>query len=456
MSVKKLLCGAALASLISAPASALDLTIPVANLIDVAQELDFSGNAVGGTLPTISIETDADLPQNNGYRLTINLSGSAAFDGFAASDVSGTGVTGQIVSTGGADGSTTVTILFDVNAALVGTTNPIAMDLPVDITGCASDVSVDIVLEDPSGNVIEGGTAALEEAVSGDPANVVSCVDAFTATFADDGVANELSLVSDFANFLAVAGPPANTTGTASVGSLTVAIDTTAVGADLTTNVAASDVTSIDFDVVLTDDTGITDVETTAGAVAAGSGDDTNAPVYAFTAGTVAAGTSTLTVDVNGTDSVAPQQVQIQNATINFAGAAFIDEAAVVTDFGADSIDLEGASFGPYDWVGDAAKGTANIFRVTGVAATPPSAAVTLVNSSEGVDGTYTLTLDAANVSNGEYLLRASDIEAAAGAPYGRADVTFTFFTSDTLDVDRLLSTGGIVTSYGNAANGDD
>ncbi len=477
MSVKKLLCGAALASLMVAPAaSALDLVLATPMLL--AEEVDFDdASGVTGSLPLLTLTTNNDLPANNGYKLTINLTGPATFDNFSAlgvetndDDVNDTGgggansdaaIEGQIISQNGADGDTTVTILFDADGT-AGDTTPLTIELPVAISSCSGDVSANINLTDPNDNPIEGGVASLLVAAGGDAANALECEDAFAATFEADGTTPELSLLSSFQEFKVNATTDTPLTLVSEITLDTPAANTVVLG-DLTSFAAAADIATLDFEVVFEDLTGITAVtvlddngaDVLAGVEVAAE----NKYTFSLTDPEAEVLPLTIEVEVTTTEQVQPQTITVSEADLTFTDAApklFTDEDAVVTDAGADAIVLEGASYGPFDWVGDATKGTSNIFRVTGMSDTPPEAAVNLVNSSEGVNGTYTLTLDAANVSNGEYVLRPSDIQAAAGSAFGRADVTFTFFTSDDLDVDRLMSAGGVISAFGNTTDQDD
>ncbi|MEO1143956.1 MAG: hypothetical protein AAFW66_16725, partial [Pseudomonadota bacterium] len=79
MSLKKLAVAASGAALLAGAASAQTLTFTAdpANNIDVAEELSFANGAVFGDLPPVTAMTVADLPQNNGFLVQVNLTGSA-------------------------------------------------------------------------------------------------------------------------------------------------------------------------------------------------------------------------------------------------------------------------------------------------------------------------------------------------------------------------------------------
>lgn len=457
MSIKKLLCGVSAFSLIaSGPASALELV--TAGKIELAEEHDFDGGdaPANGDLDTITLTTNDFLPVADGYKLTITLTGDVGLDGFSAtSDVTAAGISGQIISLDGDDGDKTVTMLFDVDTTNV---NTLTIDLPVDVFSCDSDVGVSINLTTGGNNPIEGGAAVLLDAPGGDPTAAIECVDAFQVTIYQDdeevlgsGTQTLLSLASDFEAFLVNAD---DSTTTALIGNVEIEVDTSAVLGNLTTAVSATHLDDLTFDLVFEDETGFVEVE-----VNNVNADDTGAPVYAATNTLSAAGTLDITLEVDGGVEILPQQPEVENAVVAFDGTGLVaSETVEVVGFGLDSIDLEGESFGPYDWVGDAGKGTKNVFRVTGLTDTP-TAVVTITNSSEDDDfnGTYPLDLSTVQTSDAnELTIYAADIQGAVGEAFGRADVTFTFFSSDNIDVDRLLATGGVVTSFGNDADGDD
>jgi len=457
MSIKKLLCGVSAFSLIaSGPASALSLV--TAGKIQLAEEHDFDDAPASGDLATITLSTNDFLPVADGYKLTITLTGDVGLNGFDPTSVQGTTTTeisGQIISLDGDDGDKTVTMLFDVDE---NTVDLLSFDLPVDVFSCDSDVGVSINLTTGGNNPIEGGTAGLLDSIGGDPTAAIECVNAFQVTIYQDddedlgaGTQTLLSLASDFEAFLVNAD---DTTNTALIGNVEIDVDTSAVLGNLTTAVSATHLDDLTFDLVFEDETGFVEVE-----VNNVDADDTDAPVYAATNTLAAAGTLDITLEVEGDVEILPQQPEVQNAVVAFDGTDLVaSETVEVVGFGLDSIDLEGESFGPYDWVGDASKGTKNVFRVTGLTGTP-TAVVTITNSSEDDDlnGTYPLDLSTVQTSDAnELTIFAADIQGAVGEAFGRADVTFTFFSPDNIDVDRLLSTSGVVSSFGNDADGDD
>jgi len=59
----------------------------------------------------------------------------------------------------------------------------------------------------------------------------------------------------------------------------------------------------------------------------------------------------------------------------------------------------------------------------------------------------------ASDVQNGEVTLSSRNQIAALNPGYDRADIQISFETSNQLDVDRLISSDGIVSDFGGGAN---
>ena len=453
MHMKKLIGGvSALAMVTAGSASALTFTLADPAL-KLAQEVDFA-LTVAGDLPDMEIATQNSLPVGTGYKLIINLTGGAKFGSLNPATVVSavTGVVNPIVSTGG-QGESSVVILFDVNVAgSVGTTNPIDISLPVDLASCGS-VSANIVLTNAVGSVIEGGSAALG-------GNALSCVNAFGVTIAPQGADSVLTEASQFKNFSATKG---DTATVGDFGRVLVAIDTTAVGPDLATLVTPANLTSLTYDIEFESVSGIAGVSqvgitpgflTKAGTV--------SGTTYSVATGAAQSASSTdqITVTLDGTGVVALQTLTLENAELDLA-AGFVDEDATVTGNGVDSITLDGANFGPFDWVGDTSTIATTVFRVTGLKSKPVTF-VTLRNSSGSKDGTYPVDLSgktlsgAASTGSSQLVLTNADIQAAVGSGFGIADVIWSFKSSDAVDVDRLIATGGIVSAFGDTGNSDD
>lgn len=461
MYMKKLIGGVSAFAMISAgTASALTFSLPTTT-INLAEEVDFDAGVVG-PLGQMEIRTNTNLPPQSGYKLTINLTGGAVFDGFTAANVTAPASTfaNPIISTGGNDGDSQVVILFDVTGpSNVGFNLPILLDLPVSIANCASDVSANIVLTNSVNSVIEGGNATLKDGigVKAVAVDALTCVDAFQVVIAPDANNTLLSLSSGFKNFLVAGG---DTKTLATIGEVEVTVDNTAVGGDLATPVSQANIASLSYDVEFASTTGISQVDHAGGVVFPIKTAVKTGTTYAVeTVGATGTGTDSITLTLTGAAVVSPQTLKVANTVVDLT-AGFVDEAATVTGNGVDDLQLEGANFGPFDWVGDTSTIATTVFRVTGLK-TKPSAVVTVTNSSGTKDGTYTLDLSgktlsgAATTGSSQLVLTNADIQAAVGGPFGIGDITLTFFTSDAVDVDRLIATGGIVSAFGDSGNSD-
>lgn len=127
-----------------------------------------------------------------------------------------------------------------------------------------------------------------------------------------------------------------------------------------------------------------------------------------------------------------------------------------------------GISFGPNDWVADRNSMVQSVFRVTGIPkenVADLKGTITVENASDGkeFDAVYKVDYPDELVVNHELLLTpplVTQLLADAGMPdaadWGRADLTFTFFVGREgikMDMDRLIFTNGVFTSFGDNAN---
>lgn len=483
MCVKKLLAAASVAALMAGAASAIEVTVDVADT-EIASEIDFdtdpgtagiegvTANAVGGAIVrTLDVSTVDPLGAGSNFLLTVNLTGPASFDALTTAAVGGDEIDSAIVSAGGGDGTTSVTFLVTTNAP-PDLGNTITVDIPMRITGCG-DVSANINLTDDAGNPIEGGTASLQDGggdiddgvSDGLAVNVFECVSAFGGTVAPESPPNDLlALATNFSTFL---GSGAST----DLSDLALTVDTTvlvAPGGVLNDTMAAfGDVTDFDLDITFADATNFAAAPTTVQASGALFGatvnlTGANSPVFELRGVPAAAGAGVLTLNVAGgtTNPITPQQPVVSDAELGFdpASGLITNENIVVTGNGSDGIALEGANFGPFDWVPDASFTPITVFRGTGFdPADVPPAVVTISNSSLGgaANGTFPLDLTGLISPGGQLVLTNVSLEGQIGAPYGIGDVTLTFFTSGTLDIDRLISTEGVVSAFGDDGNFD-
>lgn len=482
MSLKKFLAATSVVALLAGgSAQALDLT---GATVTLANELDFT-TAKRGKLD-LSIATNNNLPLGNGYRLTVTLTGDLQFRGLTGGAVTGTGVGGAVISTGGQDGSQSVVFLFNTTAdGQVGLTNAINLDPEIQVVGSGGG-TVSIVLTDPNQSAIEGGNAVLRDlpllpATNGSVAiPAIGYRSGFAIAVGADAFDSVRASMPTpaYSTFLA-GGTPLDTATTATLADISLTVDTRArkSAGNLFVPVDLSDVTGYTISTSFESNTGIA-----ATGVSQPSAAGFTSPT-ATRVGTVytATPTGTPTAPVLGPDasqtavvaqtlltaaaSLAPQRPFVSNLRVNFSATnGFIaSEAGGISSI--DVIDLQGESEGPFKWVGDAAAGTANAFRVTGLKGTSiPAIFVTIRNSTSNIDGVYRLPTTgkvlSGNTTTGrsELILTNADIEAAVGAPFGRADVTFTFGDGTdgsgfAIDVDRLLLRNNIVSAYGDDLN---
>ena len=126
-----------------------------------------------------------------------------------------------------------------------------------------------------------------------------------------------------------------------------------------------------------------------------------------------------------------------------------------------DNLNFEGVTCGEFDWVGDASKPTQNIFRVTGHGPATTSVVATITNSSDGLNGSATIT-QPYDFNEEEVVVNTTHLTNDLGN-WGRGDLTLNFIGAQTsLDCDRLMNSdsNNIITAFGNkdqsAASGDD
>jgi len=469
MSLKKLLIASTAAALVAGPAMA-DLLAPAALAVDIAEENDFAAGVVGltGVVATgtpadsVFIQTDSPLPQADNLELTITIEGSGVFaPGFdpttALFATGGGSVSGQIVSSGG-PGTNEVVVLFDVDNATTGNaTNELILAFGIAIAGCDSDVSLSINLETSSGQPIEGGTASLVEAATSpaEALDLFSCVDAYEVTIEPDATASVIALANGFTDFLG--------TGDMSIISdITVEVDTTAaVGATLAGLAAPTDIDELSFTATFTSDQNFDDpalaisvMDDVFGTSPAPAFDDTATPVFTFLGEIDDMGTDQVELTTaGGPDQTVPQQPVVSDAMITFDLAGLIDDEAVsIMSNGFDALLLEGAVFGPFDWVSDATSAVNTVFRGTGFDPDDvPSAIITLDNASldDSLNTFYPLDLTGMISPGGQVVVNSQTIQDAVGQPFGLADVTITIFDDATFDFDRLYAAGGVISSHG-------
>lgn len=467
MDTKKLFAATSVAALLAGgSAQALDL---VGAKVTLADEMDFTAPQ-GGVL-ALEVKTNDDLPLANGYKLTVNLTGDLQFKSLTGGAVFGTGIGGAVISSGGADGSQSAVLIFNTSTATAGKTNAIQLDPQIQVAGKAGG-TVSIVLTDPNGSTIEGGSASLENS-SGTSIQAIDFANAFSLSIAADQGNSFL----DFGTTPAYAGFDTSITGdtatAAPIGTVTLAL---ASGVSRSTGTAftpvvPADAASYKVTINMPDTTGINAVKQGPAAVngfgTASASKSGNAYTMTVTGPATAAATSgTASGQIEVTTTSTGTKTQSPSATLlelNFASGTGLVAKENGTIAALDVIDLEGVTTPTFKWVGDASAPTGQVFRITGIKTSIPVIYVTLTNSTNNLDGVYVVPTTGKTLSGNtktgktELVLNNIDIQNAVGAAYGRADVKFTITglanNDTTTDTDRLLSAGGTVSAYGDTNN---
>ncbi|GAB4533360.1 MAG: hypothetical protein Tsb0010_14040 [Parvularculaceae bacterium] len=481
MMKKSLLAAASAAAItIGGTASAVDLT--VANLgataagatIPVAAELDFASTPVAGTVAVL-LNTQGTLPSDNNVLVTLTLTGPASF----SAPLTGAEVTNgddmvapdnAIVSVGGGAGGTSVTYIIDagVNETSIG------FALPVNITGCGA-VGVTLDSISSQGNPIEGGVATLQVGTpDGNPSTALdmagssyTCADSYQLAVASDAATNDtqLELVDGFTKLGDALVPGDEQLLSAPVGTITSTLVAAneLTGATAGANFAAGNIAGVDFVLQFEDLTNIDLANTKVGPVACTQIGMTTQVQCLNVQEAALTGGATVTVAVTGTGPVAQQDISVITSTANLTAVGAEDLVASTPEAvgGLDRIQFEGQNFGPFDWARDNNGPVNHIFRITGLPSAADVKGVVTVNNSSGsagaLDGTYNFTIAAADIVNGTHTMTSRDVATdIVGGDFGQADLTFTFFTSNPLDVDRFISSGGIVSTFGDSCNDSD
>ena len=477
MMKKGFLAAASAAALtIGGTAHAVDLTIGDAaatgegTSLAVASELDFASTPLTGNL-SILINIQGTYPADDNVVITLTLTGPAEFNGTLTGNGEITDgndmVTSDnaLVSSGGGAGGTTVTYIVDTNTA----EDSLGFLIPISMTGCGSvGVTLDSITS--QGNPIEGGTASLQEGTAdGNPATMgdmaasaFTCADSYALTVMSDETAEDtqLELTGGFTLLgdALVGGDEQNTT--APLGTITSVITANALDLANANQFAGPNVTGVDFVLQFGDLTNIDLTNTTVGPVACTQIGMTNQVECLNVQEANLTGGATVTVGVTGTANapVNQQNVSVFSSTANLAdvNGDLVDTTSEATG-ALDRIQFEGQNFGPFDWARDSQGSINHVFRTTGLPAATIDGVISISNSSANagaLDGTYAFQVDPSDISNGEWIINSRQIATdIVGGDFGRADITFTFFVSQTLDVDRSVVSGGVFADFGDCGN---
>lgn len=521
MSMNKLLVSAAASALIAGSAAALGLTQGDADTVNtlggttgvqeyeaagvVAEEASFALAGSEEGVFELTLTSTGTFAANENYFFDVAVSGGTFFQdltgGEVTSGVTGVGnpgvqVTGSSVQIAGQtqtgqEGENAVRFLVSTGP---DAKSEIGLELPIAYNGCPDSLNFTVTIQTSGGVTFEEGTVTLA-------APALSCGNAYMASVATDvvGGANDSFLDSIlFESFEAgtltsatdsdadgandAGTPAADTATTATLGVMSIAWNPDAItlpGGEFITQLnpaatidgTAGELDEFTLDVTVSDPTGLdsANIQTDGDTDAFSAGGAASIALDASTPTNITANdiVDNITVSVlTGVSSaqVAQQAVTTTNGALAFGDATLVASEAVA-DGTLDDLNYEGETCETFDWVGDATKPTANIWRVTGAGAATSDVIVTLSNSSNGAsfDGSY--TMQSYDFTQPEVVITNSQIGAVAGE-FGRADVLFNFIGATTaLDCDRLMNSDAenIITAFGNnnevagnAVDGDD
>jgi len=463
-SVAALFAGAASAQL-ALEQSTTDATPTVSAPYAIANEVDFPALQLAGDADAIfglEVLTQGVIPPGQNIFLTVNISNGTLTANLDGSEIS-SGITGAVVNANGAIGDSSVrylitTDILDSSVNDPGTRDGIALNLPVEVTGCGDvNFSVTEFQTESGGTPIEGGSAALSVAGVATPA--VTCEDAFQANLVVDAASTTLDFAAAFAEFV-VAGPDTLTTGL--LGDYDLTVDTT-INIDMNSTPASpGDVLGFASSIDFADTTNIVSgTATTGDSLFADDGAPTavvgsSIPLVGSTPAGAASETGIFTVTIAGPGfPVSPQTVSVSGAVLDLDTGDSLQATDAFLSADVEDLKLNGQYFGPFDWVSDSTKAVNTIFRVTGLDGLSDIPAQIIVqNSRNGLNGVYPFTILASDVQGSEIRLNSAALEAVAGL-FGTADISIVFSTALDLDVDRLLAgpSTATVVPFGDGAN---
>lgn len=452
MKIKSLLAAVSMVALSATAANAIVVTENSgAFSAPLALELNLAANPVAGTV-IVAISPDGNGFYNQGvqHNVVVNLPAGMTFAGAVPNGAltgNGGGAIGNIF-TGGAAGGSSVT--FQI-APLSNNTNTFFATIPVNVSSCLAEGSGIQAIVSTAGGFVNND-------VDGDNTGSVAMSGFGGCASAWDGVVNGTT-ASGTDTFVALANPTYTTIGgDAVLGSITYAIDPAVAVSSTGTALALSDLAPA----------AVVSTITLAGNPATVATPPSNGAVLSATNGTLAGGPVVWTLTQTAAEAVAGAvisvaagtavlpnlQPTVTTATSNFVAAnGFIASEAGATG-NLEFIQREGQGFGVFDWnSGPVGAQTISVYRITGLEpGVPVTYTATLYNSlANGTLPPATVTGDA----SGEAVLVSTTLPGIP-ATVSRYDLGLNFETARTLDVDRLLSRGGVVTNFGGGANGND
>lgn len=473
MKIKSLLAAVSMVAITAGSASALSIPTTAAELglvtnpnpttaisspqgVALASELEVPLEGIGDI--TFSVVTDSgDYPSGNNFIVDIALPSGLAFDDSVA-PVSGSLLVGPAGGSAVVQNLTGSTVQLFVSIPQSSPIGALDFSIPVSMTSCtiSGDLVVDVATEGDTN--VENGTAMIDSPIE-------SCESAFDTDFDPD--ANDTLIALTDYEFLR--NLPTGGQVTASVVGLYDAAIDTSVGIDIAgTPLTAASIDTVDFDICFADGSEITDVRVNGFAGTASADGNTWSFSLDHTADLTDAN---IRIDVSGTDPITSQPILVKNIVHNFtdAGGPDLIESEIGTNLAPnatppvvnvplDFLQREGQSFGVFDWnSGPAGALTNSVYRITGLEpGVPTTYTATLYNSFANGGAAYTLApATVTGDDSGEAVLTSIQLPGIP-ATISRYDLGLNFETGRSLDVDRLMSAGGVITDFGGGANTTD
>ncbi len=445
MKLTNLLTGAAVAALLTGAANAQiasgnidgNATNDLGASLVFASELDLTEAAPTGnvelTLGAAEFADLAALAATDSVTIKFDLSGGLSWDG-NLSDANHIGQTATCefnISAAGGTGTQTVSYALDgttedaTTCSAATAQDDLGFTFPIEITG-AGNISFTMSLT-ATGTVLSSGTLDVDAGTAGTQ-GYVRTAKAFTYTFADDATNESITLASSYELF-GGGGVLGTLSGADTAGVIVAAANAGNTAADSS---ADAQVDGGELVVTFPQPAGIASVtlglaapETVALVGGSATFELSAAEMDQFDGASI----SITANEATGADA-APIANQ-QPTAVFTVSAPSASDLTVAGDSAVNNTDLDallrqGSNTTTFEWVGDSAASTKNVFRAVGLGATLPTIRVTLSNSTADVDGEYVVT-PAGTLTNGELILTEADIEAAVGSAFGRADVTFSF-----------------------------
>ena len=449
-----------MAALIAPAANAIEVTAANTTFnAPLALELDLASQGVPGTLMVnVSPDDMGFFNQGVQHDVVVTLPAGMTFDsgpgGVGAPSVVGDNGEQGNIFTGGDAGDSSVTFQIAPNPSQQ--TGTFILTIPVVVNSClAAGSGVNVTVETADGGFVNNDVDG-DSTASGMAPGFGGCASAFggtvTADFPGAGVDTMLLLATPPApNYTALGGDAV--LGTISYAANAVTVDSAGDTID-----PATDITRVVSTIELAGNPGGAD----GADLEVANGTITGGPVtwtVTQTGAEVAAGPAVISIEANG-DVLPTLQPVVSASTVTFRSVASTHEF-ISNEPGAtgalEIVDRQGETFGVFDWnSGPAGAQTLSVYRITGL---PVGGTVnytaTIWNSNTGGPGA--LLLPQASVTgddSGEAVLVSTTLP---GLPAGtvRYDLGLNFETAGTLDVDRLLATGGVVTAFNGGANAD-